>query len=166
MATCERTKAALIRREGYPVGQPAPCFFRCCENEIDAPAAGDYSACPDCGKVFDSRGYVTRIRIVSNGSKWHGQAPDSIATLIEVLKTETLDPTFENYGNFITYPTIEHDNLVRLFGNFQTVSHVFQIYGTEAELRGVIEAIRANQARDDYKAARKALGLGNKKGGA
>lgn len=61
MATCERTKAALIRRPGYPVGQPAPCFFECCGNEIDAPTAGGFATCPTCGNRFDYRGWITRI---------------------------------------------------------------------------------------------------------
>lgn len=59
MATCERTKAALIRRPGYPIGQPAPCYFECCGNEIDAPEAGEHATCPTCGNRFDERGYIT-----------------------------------------------------------------------------------------------------------
>lgn len=58
MATLTRTKAALIRREGYPVGRPAPCFLRCCDNEIDAPVGDALARCPTCGTRFDARGYV------------------------------------------------------------------------------------------------------------
>lgn len=54
-----RTKAALIRRPGYPVGQPAPCFMRCCNHEIDAPSDGETAACPSCGTEYDSRGWAT-----------------------------------------------------------------------------------------------------------
>ena len=67
MATCERTKAALIRRPGYPIGQPAPCFLRCCENEIDVtPEACDADpvTCPTCGTNFSHRGHVVPRSIV------------------------------------------------------------------------------------------------------
>lgn len=55
-----RTKAALIRREGYPIGQPAPCFFRCCHNEIDAPALGSGGkvTCPTCGTSYNESGWA------------------------------------------------------------------------------------------------------------
>ncbi len=55
--TITRTKAALIRRDGYPIGQPAPLYIRCCGNEIDA--KDDGMICPRCQTTFDARGWVT-----------------------------------------------------------------------------------------------------------
>ena len=42
--------------------------------------------------------------IMSNGSKWYGEAPDSIDKLLEVLKENMLDPRFVEHGNFIPSP--------------------------------------------------------------
>jgi hypothetical protein len=96
------------------------------------------------------------MQIISNGSKWAGQAPDTIDTLIDVLGRETLDPRFEDYGDFIS--TSESDpTFVWVFGNFQTVSHVFNISGSREELVGVIQAIEANKETADYKEARRLL---------
>jgi hypothetical protein len=60
MATLERMKAAIIRRDGYPIGQPAPCFLRCCDNEIDAPeiGSGGQVTCPTCGTSYNESGWV------------------------------------------------------------------------------------------------------------
>ena len=112
------------------------------------------------------------LKIQSNGSKWAGDAPDSIETLLEVLSREPLDPRFEKYGNFfadvelrigihvgrgkyvdgdLIYP--EYPNARRFFGNFANLSHVFTIDTDEPEvISKLVAAIRANQARPDYKA--------------
>lgn len=89
--------------------------------------------------------------INSNGSKWAGESPDSIETLLHVLATETLDPTFEDYGNFAINMG---DGVVRFWGNFYTVSHVFSIDTDDATMCATLTAaITANQATDAYKAA-------------
>ena len=87
------------------------------------------------------------MRIISNGSKWAGEAPDSLETLVEVLRTETLDPRFEERGSFVTRTG---SGTVRIFGNFLTVSHVFNIEGTEQELADAINAIEANKRSEGY----------------
>lgn len=49
--------------------------------------------------------------ILSNGSKWAGQDPDSIQTLLDVLGDNVLDPMFEQYHCYRPYPddlTIEY----------------------------------------------------------
>lgn len=94
------------------------------------------------------------IVIHSNGSKFYGEEPDSLAKLIEVLGEATLDPRFEEYGNFVID---DMPGPVRLFGNFHQLSHVFNIDGTPEELAEAIAAIRKNQATDAYRAARAAL---------
>jgi len=95
------------------------------------------------------------MKIWSNGSKWAGQSPDSVATLLEMLGTETLDPWFEAYGNFVigADPAIPAGQ-VRVWGNFLTVSHMFRIDGTPEEMAPLVAAIRANQATAAYRAAR------------
>jgi len=106
------------------------------------------------------------INIQSNGSKWAGQAPDSIEKLLEVLAEYTLDPSFENYGNFITPDPVAWDTLkplypagtVSFFGNFRGISHVFNIDTDEPKIIDALtRAIRANQATADYQARKAAM---------
>jgi hypothetical protein len=101
-------------------------------------------------------------RIISNGSKWAGEAPDTIETLLRVLDTDILDKSFEKYGNFITkspkyaesfYAELGTNpaNTYNFFGNFRTVSHVFNIATDEIEvIKKLRKAIRANQKRPEY----------------
>ena len=93
------------------------------------------------------------LDIISNGSKWAGQQPDDLQTLIDVLSSNPLDPTFEEYGNFI-HP--DGGALgTRFFGNFAHLSHVFQIDTDEPELiQRLTAAIRANQATPAYQKLR------------
>jgi hypothetical protein len=92
------------------------------------------------------------MEIISNGSKWAGEEPDSLETLIEVLTNgkDVLDSTFENYGNFIW----EENGVWNAFGNFETVSHVFNITGTAEELRPLAEAIQKNVSSLAYISAK------------
>ena len=102
------------------------------------------------------------VEIISNGSKWAGEEPDTIAELLERLATCTLDPRFEAYGDF-AHEEDDADFLERfpeyvgtwhLFGNFYDYSHVFNIRGQLDELAHVVEAIRANQATPAYAEAK------------
>jgi hypothetical protein len=79
------------------------------------------------------------MEIISNGSKWLGEPPDTIETLLEVLGKNTLDPKF---GTFVTY---KHPGMLRVFGNFLTISHVFNILGTVDEMRPLARAIKMSQ---------------------
>ena len=103
------------------------------------------------------------LNIVSNGSKWAGQAPDSLDKLIEVLDQYPLDRTFEKYGNFIhksvkwgrngkgPSPYPDAPNVVVFFGNFYGLSHVFNIHTDESEvIDRLTKAIRKNKKRADY----------------
>jgi len=122
------------------------------------------------------------IRIISNGSKWAGETPDSVADLLLVLAAHPLDRKFEEFGNFVnaapltsaspagydkngkmTYhqgPLIypDHPETARFFGNFAHLSHVFTIDTDEPEFISVLTAaIRANQKRPDYATPSKRL---------
>src|SRR5260370_1915274 len=85
--------------------------------------------------------------IRSNGSKWAGEEPDSLEIIHEVLGTEPLDPRLEERGSFVTRTGT---GTVRVFGNLLTVSHVFNIEGTEEELAEAIDAIEANKQSERY----------------
>ena len=90
------------------------------------------------------------VEISSNGSKWLGQEPDTVEQLIEVLRTETLDPTFEDHGYFAEK---DGPGRVRIFGNFLTCSHVFNIRGPRKALAGLIRAIKKNTSSVRYSQA-------------
>lgn len=91
--------------------------------------------------------------IHSNGSKWLGQDPDSIDTLLDLLAREPLDPTFEQYGNFM-HPG--PDGMTTFFGNFNQWSHVFRIDTDDpAVITALRRAIRTNQRRPSYRAAKR-----------
>lgn len=88
---------------------------------------------------------MTTIR--SNGSRWLGQEPATVDELLEVLATETLDRTFEAYGNFV----ISEGGTTRFWGNFHTVSHVFDIETADPDLAArLTAAIQANQQTVAY----------------
>jgi hypothetical protein len=89
------------------------------------------------------------LTVLSNGSKFAGQGPDSVETLLSLLGREPLDPKFANYGNFVLQDGAEW----QVWGNFLNLSHIFDIRGSHAELRLLIEAIRANQQTPAYRAA-------------
>jgi len=106
-----------------------------------------------------------KTTIISNGSKWLGEDPDSIEKLIDVLEKNPLDPTFEKYGNFITeldQPGAweepekhkEFTGVVGFFGNFHTISHVFNIRTNDKDIiKRLTTAIRKNQKTDAYESA-------------
>jgi hypothetical protein len=104
------------------------------------------------------------IEINSNGSKWYGQKPDDIPTLLEVLKTETLDVTFEDFGNFVyefkpykgwNEKNQKYKGCICISGNFLYYSHVFNIITDETEVIDQLRAaIRKNQQTEAYKAAK------------
>lgn len=101
------------------------------------------------------------LEIISNGSKWAGQSPDTVGVLLEVLSKHTLDPRFEQYGNFVRADTPDiyirdgHVQAIpgafRFFGNFIDVSHVFNIRTDEpAIIKALTDAIEANKRTQAY----------------
>lgn len=99
--------------------------------------------------------------INSNGSKWAGEAPDSIETLLGVLAEYVLDRRHECPPEF-GHPFISVSKAgerwaplgtVRFHGNFLTLSHVFSIDTDEPELiERMTLAIKQNMERPDYTA--------------
>ena len=108
---------------------------------------------------------MDKTLILSNGSKWAGQEPDSIETLLGVLEKEPLDKTFEDYGNFFGRVHLEDfkkglnnkfaskwEDSMHFWGNFKNYSHVFSIYTFDQEIIvKLINAIEDNKQREDYK---------------
>jgi hypothetical protein len=90
--------------------------------------------------------------ILSNGSKYAGEAPENVEFLLALLANEPLDRKFEAYGNFAQNLGNEgRPGAVRFFGNFFTCSNVFRIDTDDPTLiERLLAAIRVNQLRPDY----------------
>ena len=88
---------------------------------------------------------ILDTRIVSNGSKWAGQAPDTLADLVSVLATHPLDVARFPHG--FAYNMVGRPGWVMFWGNFATVSHVFQIETNDPAVCALLtNAIKANLA--------------------
>ena len=83
---------------------------------------------------------------------WNGSgATQPLETLFARLQTNTLDPRFEQYGNFV----FVLPGLTRFWGNFYDYSHCFSVESDEPLIvDGLIKAIRKNQQTEAYKAAK------------
>ena len=99
-------------------------------------------------------------KIISNGSKFAGEALDTLDQLKERLRTETLDPMFEDYGCFaINVPS--RPGFVQFWGNFLNLSAVFDVITDDADLCAELSSLIKNnmatvaykEARDEYVAA-------------
>lgn len=90
---------------------------------------------------------------------------DTKKNILHDLEHYTLDPVFEEYGNFVYKPTWidkevkeKYKGCTAISGNFETYSHAFNVYTDDEELiNEFTEAIRKNQATEEYKAAKKRL---------
>lgn len=96
--------------------------------------------------------------IISNGSKWAGEAPDPIEDLIERLKEHPLHWAICRYGVMTREHRFAGHTMPatwRFHGNFLTISAVFQVCTTDRELaRTLARLILANTRRPDYRAQR------------
>jgi hypothetical protein len=106
------------------------------------------------------------IEILSNGSKWFGELPDTIENLLDGLSKYPLDPVFEEYGNFVNHnpewlnPEIaeKYKGCALIAGNFMEVSHVFRIVTDDSELiNKLVEAINKNKETKEYQQFRREL---------
>lgn len=75
------------------------------------------------------------MTIESNGSRWNGEAPATLADLLALLEREQLDADMTDFSR----------TTVR--GNFRNVSHVFNVSGTADEMRELVAAVIRNLAR-------------------
>lgn len=83
------------------------------------------------------------MEIISNGSKWAGEKPDTIERLMEVLQEYILDPRFdeERFGRFCYQLST---GVFHALGNLLDRSHVFSIRGTLDELLPLAQRIKEN----------------------
>ena len=87
---------------------------------------------------------------------------DTKENILKDLAEYTLDPVFEEYGNFVYIPTWEDEEsaekykgLTAISGNFLTYSHAFRLLTDDAELiEELTKAIRKNQETEEYKQAK------------
>lgn len=97
--------------------------------------------------------------IWSNGSKWAGQEPDDLETLLAVMEIETLDP----HGFHPHAFNVGHGR-VHFFGNFIGYSHVFSIESDDKDVCDrLFAALRAAHATQEYKDALRELGTGGRR---
>lgn len=89
--------------------------------------------------------------------------PDSEENILRHLEQYTLDPVFEDYGNFVNlnpewlYPEAEkkYKGCTSIFGNFLTFSHAFRLVTNDPGLiQRITEAINRNKATPEYQAAK------------
>lgn len=80
---------------------------------------------------------------------------DAIDDLARVLATNTLDPVFEEYGDFIIRGESGVHGEVLFFGNFLDLSHVFNFYTSDpATIDRLSGLIDANKKTAKYLAAK------------
>lgn len=100
--------------------------------------------------------------IISNGSKWAGERPDSIEKLLEVLRDNTIGERFffwyQTNPNQKEKPKYEYATPISIrsgihtfFGNFEEVSHVFRIETDDLEMIATLtNAIKENKGWKVY----------------
>ena len=102
--------------------------------------------------------------------------PGTVESLIETLAQDALDPSFEDYGNFVQGPLRATDFLgpkdppvemlgkTMFFGDFYELAAVFRLYTDEPDLIArLTKAIQDNQATPAYQAAKAEIAEGAKK---
>ena len=80
--------------------------------------------------------------ILSNGSKWLGQEPDTVEDLLVVMQNHEL----EDWSSFDLVTKEPHKEF-RAFGNFIAVSHVFRIDGSLDEMLPIARAMKENRRK-------------------
>lgn len=139
-----------------------------------------HSSAHDSTQTRDVLG-ASRLHVNINGADFALPDNDSLLILLSLLQNHTLDPTFEDYGNFMVpcrasckgefdsesceYAYVDLGPMyadapeaVRFFGNFIDVWHPFNLDTDDSQLIAVLlEAIRKNQQSCDYLDAREEL---------
>ena len=94
---------------------------------------------------------------VTNPEKPWSFMDDTKENILNDLAEYTLDPVFEEYGNFVYMPTWcdeesakKYKDLTAISGNFLTLSHTFRVLTDDEELiKELTEAIRKNQETEE-----------------
>lgn len=108
------------------------------------------------------------LEILSNGRVkdvpvWITNKPGTMEDLKEALVKYTLDPRFEEHGNFINNnphwlkPELQekYNNCTVIFGNFFNYSHVFNIITDDEKLiSDITELVEINKSTELYKQAK------------
>lgn len=101
--------------------------------------------------------------ISKHPATWPASQPDTEERIIHYLNTHTLDPIFEDYGDFVDLnpkwltPSMarQYGGCVHFLGNFYDVSGVFDVVTNDPRLFvRLLEAIRRNQKTAAYAAAK------------
>lgn len=133
------------------------------ETGVDAASNADVRADGCIGRDGGERPAPSRAttKVLWNGSKCLGEEPDPLVVLEERLATHALDPCFEHYGDFAMCDAgdfFAHHGApggTLFFGNFLNISASFSVVTNDpAVITRLTDAVRANQARDDYREAR------------
>ena len=102
--------------------------------------------------------------VINPGKPWSFME-DTKENILKDLAVHTLDPVFEDYGNFVYSPTWideeaaeKYKGMIAISGNFLTYSHAFRLLTDDKELiEELTTAIRKNQATEEYKQAKERL---------
>jgi len=62
MTTTHKVKAAIIRRPGYLIGQPAPCYLNCSCGAQPTATEADAIPCV-CGAIYSPAGWLLDGRV-------------------------------------------------------------------------------------------------------
>ena len=100
------------------------------------------------------------VIVKNNGSTWGGQPMSSIPQLIQIMKKEVIEESFfsnfrKRYGSderVQMCPIINEGNgWFRFFGNFENLSHVFDIRTNNPEvIQKLRDAIKGNEGWSKY----------------
>jgi hypothetical protein len=103
---------------------------------------------------------MKKTHIMFNGSKWAGQPPDPLETLLDMLDKEPLDPRFKRFdapvvrGDYPLGVPEEFEGTHHFHGNFYRVSHPFSVFTNDKDvIAKLTAACEKNIASDAYKAA-------------
>lgn len=105
---------------------------------------------------------IVDILSTKPGCSWKRE-PDTIERILRYLDTYALDPVFEAYGNFVDAspewldPELarKYAGCTRFWGNFYSVSGVFDVITNDGEIiKRLTAAIRNNQRSAAYASAK------------
>jgi hypothetical protein len=88
---------------------------------------------------------------------WNGGQPSDqpLEVLFKRFSENTLDPMFEDYGNFMKSRPESGEGVYLFHGNFFDYSHTFSVETNDpALIERFVQAIRANKATIAYKEAK------------